>query len=114
MAGQILPNGITVIQLQRAAFYKPGTMEPAILEDVAKILRVPVDVIRNLDEEGAINIIATTFNSHDNSFAHQCTFNINPIEKWMEALDENKKLYERLLQTEREKVALLEKMLEKK
>ena len=28
--------------------------------------------------------------------------------------DENKKLYERLLQTEREKVALLEKILEKK
>ena len=39
---------------------------------------------------------------------------INPIEKWIEALDENKKRYERLLQTEREKVALLEKMLDKK
>jgi hypothetical protein len=32
----------------------------------------------------------------------------------MEALEENKKLYERLLQSEREKVALLEKMLEHK
>jgi transcriptional regulator with XRE-family HTH domain len=90
------------------------TIEPAILEDVAKALKVPVDAIKNLDEEGAINIIATTFNSHDNSFAHQCTFNINPVEKWIEALDENKKLYERLLQAEREKVALLEKILNKK
>ena len=25
------------------------------------------------------------------------TFNINPIEEWVEALEENKKLYERLL-----------------
>jgi len=31
----------------------------------------------------------------------------------LEALDENKKLYERLLQAEKEKVALLEKLLEK-
>ncbi len=31
--------------------------------------------------------------------------------KYIEALEENKKLYERLLQTEREKVELLEKML---
>ncbi len=90
------------------------TIEPDILEDVAKILKVPVNAIKNLDEEGAINIIATTFNSHDNSFAHQCTFNINPIDKWIEALEENKKLYERLLQTEREKVALLENILNKK
>lgn len=33
---------------------------------------------------------------------HDCTF--NPIEKWLEVLDENKKLYERLLDSEREKV----------
>jgi hypothetical protein len=32
----------------------------------------------------------------------------------IEAIEENKKLYERLLQTEREKAALLEKMLDKK
>jgi hypothetical protein len=36
----------------------------------------------------------------------------NPVDKWLEALDENKKLYEALLKSEREKVAILEKMLE--
>ena len=34
------------------------------------------------------------------------------INKYIEAMEENKKLYERLLQTEREKTALLEKMLD--
>ncbi|XVJ67582.1 MAG: helix-turn-helix transcriptional regulator [Lacibacter sp.] len=89
-------------------------IEDSLLEQVAAVLKVPVEAIKNFDEEGAINIIANTFNSHDNSFAHQCTFNINPVEKWMEMLEENKKLYERLLKTEQEKVALLEKLLEKK
>lgn len=89
-------------------------LEAGVLEDVAKALKVPVEAIQNLDDEGAINIIATTFNSHDNSFASQCTFNINPVEKWMEVLEENKKLYAALLKEKDEKIELLQKLLEKK
>ncbi len=86
------------------------TIEPAVLEEVAKALKVPAEAIRNFDESAAINIISTTFN--DNSSVNSnCTVNINPIEKWLDALEENKKLYERLLQAEKEKVALLEKLL---
>jgi len=40
--------------------------------------------------------------------------NINPIEKWIGALEENKKLYERLLQFEREKVEMLQRLLGEK
>ena len=40
--------------------------------------------------------------------------NINPIEKWLEALEENQKLYERLLASEKEKVELLQKIIEGK
>lgn len=42
------------------------------------------------------------------------TVHLNPVERWVEALeeikalhDENKKLYERLLQSEREKIEIL-------
>lgn len=88
-------------------------IEPELLEQVAKVLKVPSEAIRNFDEQSALNIISNTF--HEQAFINSSgTFNINPIEKWMEALEENKKLYERLLQTEREKVALLKKMLDKK
>jgi len=40
---------------------------------------------------------------------YNCHF--NPIDKWVEAMEENKKLYEALLKSEREKIALLEKVL---
>lgn len=90
------------------------TIEAGVLEDVAKALKVPVEAIQNFDEEQAVNIISNTFNDQSNGYNYYPTFNINPVEKWIEAMEENKKLYERLLQTEREKVALLEKMLSNK
>jgi transcriptional regulator with XRE-family HTH domain len=91
-------------------------IEPAILEQVAKVLKVPAEAIKNFDEEQAVNIIN---NIHDNKFdntsvgmVYQQT--INPIERWLEALEENKKLYAALLKEKDEKIALLEKMITKK
>lgn len=89
-------------------------LDKEILEKVANALKVPSDAIKNFNEDIAVNIVATTFNSHDNSFAHQCIFNINPLEKYIEQVDENKKLYEALLKSEREKIALLERLLNEK
>ena len=90
-------------------------IEPSLLEVVAKALKVPAEAIKNFDEEKAVNIISNTFN--EGSFVntgYNPTFNINPIEKWVEAIEENKKLYERLLQAEREKVELMQQLLDKK
>lgn len=89
-------------------------IEPALLEQVAKVLKVPGEAIKNFDEQAAINIIGNTVTTvNDNATGQLFQFQpvLNPIEKLFEALEENKKLYERLLQTEKEKVALLEKML---
>lgn len=85
------------------------TLDDTILEKVSKVLRVSEDAIRNLTEEAAINIISTTFNSHDNStsIAHKSSLTFNPVEKIVE-------LYERMLQIEREKNELLQKLLEEK
>jgi len=85
-------------------------IEEDILTQVAAILKVPVEAIKNLDEDKAVNIIANTFTDFkDNASAinNNCSLNFNPIEKWLEVLEENKKLYERLLASEREKVELL-------
>lgn len=89
-------------------------IEVGILEDVAKALKVPVEAIQNFDEEAAINIIGNSFHDEAAAYNENYKCNFNPLDKYIEALEENKKLYERLLQTEREKVALLEKILEKK
>lgn len=92
-------------------------IESALLEQVAKVLKVPSEAIKSFDEQAAINIIGNTVTTvNDNATGQLFQFNptINPIDKWMEALEENKKLYERLLQSEREKIALLEKVIEQK
>ena len=89
-------------------------VEPVLLEQVAKVLKVPAEAIRNFDEEAAINYI-NTFN--DNSVNHGANFNykcnFNPLDKWAEEITENRKLYERLLQAEKEKMELLQRLLDK-
>src|SRR5690242_20541772 len=90
------------------------TIDDGLLQQLAAALKIPAEAIENFDDEQAVNIIANTFNSHDNASGMNVypTFNINPIEKWLEAIEENKTLYQRLLQVEREKNDLLQKMLE--
>lgn len=89
------------------------SVEKDILEQVAKILKVPTEAIENFDEDSAINIIANTF--HDSAVANtftegaqanfHCTF--NPLDKMVE-------LYERMLQQQKEMIKKLERLIEKK
>ena len=96
------------------------TIEADKLEHVAKALGVSKEAIENFSEEAVFNIISNTFNNNSNdnstliasSMNYQPTF--NPLDKLMEAHEENKKLYERLLAAEQEKNAYLEKLLEEK
>jgi len=86
-------------------------LDKDMLEKIAKALKISPEAIKSFSEENTINIFSNTY--HDNS-SILGTYHFNPLDKLMEALDENKKLYERLVQTEREKVALLEKIVGKK
>lgn len=89
-------------------------IDPETLEQVAKMLKVPVEAIKNFSEDAAVNIIANTFQDESVAYAYnyKCTF--NPLDKYVEAVEKNEKLYEALLKSEREKIILLEKMLEEK
>lgn len=89
------------------------SIEKNILEQVAKILKVPAEAIENFDEDMAINIIASTF--HDSAVANtftdgaqanfNCTF--NPLDKMVE-------LYERMLEQQKEMIDRLEKLIREK
>lgn len=72
--------------------------------------KVPVEAIKSFDEQSAVQIIASNNYGKDQSSAvnFQCTF--HPLEKYVEQIEENKKLYKALLKCEREKIALLEEM----
>jgi len=91
------------------------TVEPALLQQVSKVLKVPVEAFQNFDEEQAVNIITNTFNDQSyGGYNYYPTFTANPVEKWIEALEEIKRLNAALLKEKDEKIALLEKLLEKK
>jgi transcriptional regulator with XRE-family HTH domain len=83
-------------------------IEEELLERVAKVLKVPGEAIRNFDEEAAIHNIQNNYDSSvinaGPSVNYKCTF--NPIEKIIE-------LYEALVKSEKEKVDLLTKILDK-
>jgi transcriptional regulator with XRE-family HTH domain len=84
-------------------------VDETLLGEVAKVLKVTPEAIKSFNDESVINHVQ---NNYDHAIG--INYNFNPINKWLEAMDENKKLYERLLQAEKEKVALLEKLLEQK
>lgn len=89
------------------------SVEPQLLQQVADVLKIPAEVFKNFDEEQAVNIIANTA-SFENCqqpafFNHNPVF--NPIDKWIEALEEIKRLNAALLEEKDERIRLLEKVI---
>ena len=81
-------------------------IESHLLEQVAKVLKVPAEAIKNFDEEAAINIVGNTVTNHDNSAVLNYYPTFNPLDKIIE-------LYEALVKSEREKIELMQKILDK-
>ncbi|MXV16545.1 helix-turn-helix transcriptional regulator [Hufsiella ginkgonis] len=103
MKQEALALEIGVSQQTISEIERSETVKEEVLEKIAKVLGVAPQGIKNFSEEAVISNI-NSFYDHS-QFNFQCTF--NPLDKLMEALDENKKLYERLLDSEREKVDIL-------
>jgi transcriptional regulator with XRE-family HTH domain len=103
---EVLAAEFNISQQAVSDLEKKAQISDEILEKVAKVLKIPVEAIKNFNEETAVNIIANTFNDvfHDNSsfINYQPTF--NQIEKLLEII-------EHLLKAEQEKNVLLEKIL---
>ena len=114
MKQEALAQALGISQQTISAIENSETIEEERLIEVAKALGVTVEAIKNFSEELAINYFNSftdTKNSNVN-FGNHCTF--NPLDKLMEAMEENKKLYERLLKAEQDKIEYLEKLLQGK
>ena len=87
-------------------------VESKLLLQIAEALKVPVEAIENFTEEGA----NTYFNSfHDNSGSPAFNYNYSfPMDKYVESVEKIENLYKELLKEKQEKIALLERLLEKK
>ncbi|PAM94378.1 transcriptional regulator [Flavobacterium sp. IR1] len=87
-------------------------IEDNLLKKISDALRIPVEAFQNFDEEAAINIISNTFdNGAFLNTGNTATFNINAIEKWLESLEEIKRLNVELLKAKDEHIKALEKLL---
>ena len=87
-------------------------LDTTALQKISKVLGVSEEAIKNFTEAAAVTIVSSTL--HDNSGSVNYFPTFNPVDKWLEAIEENKKLYERLLQSEREKNELLKNLLSSK
>ena len=100
---EYLAAELSVTQQTVSYLEQKEKIEDEMLEKVSKILNVPVAAIKNLNDEATTNYINTFYDNKGNGFiANNYTF--NPIDKVVE-------LYERLLAAEKDKVAMLEKLL---
>jgi len=116
MKQETLADELGISQQSVSSLEKSETLEDKKLEEIAKVLGVTKESIENFSEERVINFFN---NFNDNSFsnsqgtfaAYNCTF--NPLDKLVEVYEEKEKLYERLVQAEKDKVGYLEKLLKK-
>ncbi|WP_294314976.1 helix-turn-helix transcriptional regulator [uncultured Chryseobacterium sp.] len=91
-----------------------SVVEEALLQKISEVLNIPVEAFQNFDEEAAINLISCNF-SDNAMFNNKVEIqNINPIEKWIEALEEIKRLNAELLKAKDEQIRLMEKLIQDK
>ena len=113
MKQEALAQAIGTTQQSISIIEGSESVDDEKLKAIAEALGVPADVIRNFSEEAVFNIIGNTYHNDSSSIKNNnCTF--NPLDKLIESYEENKKLYERLVEAEKEKIALLEKLLSEK
>lgn len=117
MKQEALAMAIGVSQQTISLIESSAKVDEEKLELIAKELGVSAEGIKNFSEDAVLNIINNTFNTNDNGIAILKTDNyqpsFNPLDKIVELFEEKEKLYERLLQAEVDKVAYLEKLLNK-
>lgn len=92
------------------------TIDPLTLAKIAEVLKVPVEVIKNLNEDQAYNIFGNTVTNNDNVAFVQHNHNpsFNPIDKVVDLYDkiiaEQKEEIERLRATVAEQGAEIQKL----
>tara|TARA_R110000868_G_scaffold409765_2_gene695962 strand:+ start:23485 stop:23895 length:411 start_codon:yes stop_codon:yes gene_type:complete len=114
MKQETLAEELGISQQAVSKIEQSEKIEDDKLEQIANVLGVTKEGIENFSDEAVLNIISNTFN--DSSILNGINFqpNFNPLDKVISLFEEKEKLYERLLQAEKEKIAYLEKLMKEK
>jgi transcriptional regulator with XRE-family HTH domain len=112
MKQETLAEQLGISQQAVSKMEQSEQVEDLTLERVAKALGMTRDAVKNFNEEAIFNIISNTFHntSSDQSTLIASSLNYQPT---FNTADKIVELYDALLKSEREKIALLEKVIEK-
>ncbi len=101
MAGKL---GLT----QQAVSYieQSDTIEDEKLERIAEALEVSADEIRSFNEDAVIHNIQNNYEQSNNTIINN---QFNPMDKLIQLIEENRKLYERLLKEKDDVIETLRK-----
>ena len=113
MKQEALAAALGVSQQTISNIENSETIEEDKLQEIAKVLGVTAEGIKNFSEEAVFNIISNTYHntSSDNSTLIASSLNYQPT---FNTVDKMIELYERLLQAEKDKVVYLERLAKDK
>ncbi|EKB06370.1 helix-turn-helix transcriptional regulator [Myroides odoratimimus] len=89
-------------------------IDNSLLQQISKVLKIPVEAIENFDEQQAINIISNTFDNGSVAVNQNPIFNNSPIDAIVKLHEEKIALYERMLKEKEEMMNRLEKLIQSK
>lgn len=92
---------LNITQANMSKLESKEEIEEDTLNKIARVLNLPVDAIKNFNDEGTLNFISNTIET----FQYKCTF--NPIDKIIQLYKEKEEL-------NKEKQELYERMLKEK
>ena len=109
----VVADKLGVSQQTVSKIEQSDLVDDSMLGKIANVLGVSPDAIKNFNEEATINFIQNNYDGSKTN-AGPINYNFNPLDKYIGAIDKIEKLYQELLKSEREKVALLQKLLEER
>lgn len=110
---ETLADELGLSQQTVSALEQKEALDKDMLEKIAKVLKMPVEAIKNFDNEAAVYNIQNNYEGSTVAAINN-SGTVNYEGKWIEAFEKIEKLFERLLQVEKEKNELLQKLLEGK
>jgi transcriptional regulator with XRE-family HTH domain len=117
MKQEALAQALGTSQQTISAYENSEEIDDAKLNEIAKALGVSIEALKNFSDEAAISYFNNFYDNSSNTgqiLNSSSYLTFNPLEKLIEAYEDNKKLYERLVQSEKDKVEFLEKILKDK
>ncbi|MDR3217802.1 MAG: helix-turn-helix transcriptional regulator [Dysgonamonadaceae bacterium] len=112
---EVLAKSAGITQQYVSVLEAQEKIDDEMLEKLANVLHIPVDAIKNFNEEKAVNIISNTFQDavagSDVTQYNKCTF--NPVDKIIELCEQNAELYKKLLEEKEAQITLLKAIAEK-